>query len=391
MSGVAQDAKADQAASPADRLKAEAIGLAGALGERAIGSVRDRIQGAAGRLTDYVEDGAGPGLMAAVTGAKDLAKGKSPVRALLGAGMTAATHQVGALFGGGQGGGQGGGKVRDLKVTNIVETIDVGAPLRLTYDQWTQFADFPTFMKKVENVEQAEEATLNWKAQVFWSHRTWESTILEQAPDDKIIWRSKGAKGHVDGTVTFHELAPSLTRILLVLEYHPQGLFEHTGNIWRAQGRRARLELKHFRRHVMTEALLHPDEVEGWRGVIKDGEVVDEGDGTPADQDEFQSDEDQEDEDTGEGQEDEDTDEDQENGATAEAADDEDQWDEAGPGRGSDRRDRGRPARGDGQAVRRSQPRRQTPRGGRAPDRPGTEDRPQRVTRRAVSRGGARS
>jgi uncharacterized membrane protein len=259
VSTVAQDAKP---ASAADRLKAEAAGLAGALGDRAMSSVRGKMQGAAGRLTDYVDGGAGPGLMAAVTGAKDKAGGDAK-----------------------DGRGKGGnGKGRNLKVTNIVETIDVGAPLRVVYDQWTQFADFPSFMKKVENVEQADEATLNWKAQILWSHRTWEATILEQAPDEKIVWRSKGAKGHADGAVTFHELAPNLTRIILVLEYHPQGFFEHTGNIWRAQGRRARLELKHFRRHVMTQVLLHPDEVEGWRGVIRDGEVAEDGGEEPEEQ-----------------------------------------------------------------------------------------------------------
>ena len=172
-------------------------------------------------------------------------------------------------------GGKGGGG-RKIKVTNIVESIDVGAPVSLTYNQWTQWSDFPKFMKKVENVDQPkeEQAKTSWKAQVFWSHRVWEATIREQVPDDKIIWRSKGAKGYVDGAVTFHELAPSLTRILMVLEYHPQGLFERTGNIWRAQGRRARLELKHYRRHLMTEVLLNPDDIEGWRGTIHDGEVV---------------------------------------------------------------------------------------------------------------------
>ena len=54
------------------------------------------------------------------------------------------------------------------------------------------------------------------------------------------MWRSKGDKGHVDGAVTFHEIGPNLTRILIVLEYYPQGLFERIGNIWEAQGRRAR-------------------------------------------------------------------------------------------------------------------------------------------------------
>lgn len=41
--------------------------------------------------------------------------------------------------------------------------------------------------------------------------------------------------------------------------------------MWRAQGRRLRLDLKHFGRHV---TLAGDEEVEGWRGEIRDGEVV---------------------------------------------------------------------------------------------------------------------
>jgi hypothetical protein len=259
-------------AGPLDRLKAEASGLAGALAERAVSSATERLTGTTERLTEYAESGGGAGLTAALTGAKGLAEGKSPTRSLLGAGMSGLKEKVSGLFGGGKGGK--GGNAKKIKVTNIYETADVGVPVRVAYNQWTEFGEFPTFMKKVENVEQAEDAKLNWKAQIFWSHRTWEATIIEQQPEDKIVWRSKGEKGHVDGAVTFHELAPNLTRIVLILEYHPQGLFERTGNIWRAQGRRARLEFKHFVRHVMTQTILHPDEVEGWRGVISDGEVV---------------------------------------------------------------------------------------------------------------------
>jgi polyketide cyclase/dehydrase/lipid transport protein len=257
---------------PMGRIKSEVGGLAGALADRAVSAARDTVEGAVGRLTDYAEGSGGPGLVSALTGAKNLAEGKSPTRSLFGAGMAGLKEKVTGMFGGGGKGG-GGGK-KKLKMTNIVESVDVGVPIEVAYNQWTQFADFPTFMKKVENVEQAEDQKLNWKAQVFWSHRTWEATIVEQQPEDKIVWRSKGAKGHVDGAVTFHELAPSLTKIIVVLEYHPQGLFERTGNIWRAQGRRARLELKHFQRHIMTQTILNPEEVEGWRGVIEDREVV---------------------------------------------------------------------------------------------------------------------
>jgi uncharacterized membrane protein len=266
--------ESENRSGPMGRLKGEVGGLAGALSTRAVTSMLDKVEGTTGRLNKYVEGGAGPGLMAAVTGAKDLAEGKSPVRSMVGAGVAGVKEKVSGLF---RKGGKGGGS-KKLKLTNIVESVDVGVPVTLAYNQWTQYNDFPKFMKKVEsadkNENEDEEQKINWKAQVFWSHRTWEATVIEQVPDERIVWRSKGQKGHVDGAVTFHELGPNLTRILLVLEYHPQGMFEHTGNLWRAQGRRARLELKHFGRHMMTQGVLHPDEIEGWRGTIHDGEVA---------------------------------------------------------------------------------------------------------------------
>ena len=240
--------------------------------QRAMGSMTDHLGGATERLTDYAQGG-GSGLLSAVTGSDKLGM---PVKSILGAGLSSATGKVKESLGGVAGSllgskSKGGDKV---KVTNIIEQIDVGVPIELAYRQWTEFGEFAKFMKKVENVEQVSDEKMKWKAQVFWSHRTWESTITEQLPNERIVWRSTGDKGYVDGAVTFHELTPDLTRIILVLEYHPKGFFEKTGNIWRAQGRRVRLELKNFQRHVMTDSLLHPEDVEGWEGEIRDGEVV---------------------------------------------------------------------------------------------------------------------
>ena len=93
-----------------------------------------------------------------------------------------------------RGTGKGGGGGKRLKVTNIVEDIDVGLPRRLAYDVWTQFQDFPSFMKKVETAPKEEEEKLTWKAQVLWSHRQWQSTITEQLPDERIVWKSEGRK-----------------------------------------------------------------------------------------------------------------------------------------------------------------------------------------------------
>ncbi|SNT43361.1 Uncharacterized membrane protein [Actinomadura meyerae] len=266
---------------PVEQLKEAGRELLQALMVRTITGASGKIQDVTKRVTDATE-GADTGTKMAAAGAKKIAEGESPLKAGMSAGMTGAKEKVkNALpFGGGKGGkdgggqdGKGGGK-GGPKVVNILEEFDVGLPLRVAYNQWTQFADYPSITKKVESVEQESDEKINWRAQIFLSHRSWESTIIEQVPDERIVWKSKGAKGYVDGAVTFHELTPNMTRILLVAEYHPDGFFEKTANLWRAQGRRLRLDFKHIKRHMMTQALLRQDEIEGWRGEIRDGEVV---------------------------------------------------------------------------------------------------------------------
>jgi uncharacterized membrane protein len=248
-------------------LKTASQGLLKAAGDKALSTAEDGISGLTDRLEGVAEGE--PFKKAAVKGAEASSQGSSPV---MGAVKGLASGVKDKITGGGGSGGSGGGKA--TKSTNIIESIDVGVPIDVAYNAWTEFGEFPSFMKKVENVDAEEDNKLEWKAQIFWSHRRWEATILDQIPNERIVWRSKGEKGHVDGSVTFHELGPNLTRILVVLEYYPKGFMEKTGNIWRAQGRRARAELKHFRRHVMTRSILDADEIEGWRGVIEDGEVV---------------------------------------------------------------------------------------------------------------------
>jgi uncharacterized membrane protein len=263
-----------------DRLAQEAQGLGQAFADKGVSTLTDKVDG----ITDKLAGGASgsPATKAKAKAVKNMAKGDSKPKAAVKAGVggVADTVKEGAssvkdkisdAVGGG-GGNQNKGK--GLKVTNIVEELDLPVSREVAYQAWTQFEDFPGFMKKVENVEQKSDEEVEWKAQIFWSHRSWTAKIIDQVPNERIVWESSGEKGHVDGAVTFHELAPNLTRMLVVLEYHPQGFFEHTANLWRAQGRRVRLELKHFRRHVATTVLLHPDELDGWEGEIHDGKVT---------------------------------------------------------------------------------------------------------------------
>ncbi|MEF2529287.1 MULTISPECIES: SRPBCC family protein [Streptomyces] len=261
----ADRAPSGESPSPVNQLLDE---LTGYLSAQA-GQLADKAGEKLGDLTGQLEDVAKNGGTLADIGGRML-KGDSPLKAAVGGSLGGLKDKVKEVGGGLLGGGKGKGRKSGSKPTHITETVDVGLPLRTVYDHWTQFEKFSSFAKGVRSVSQGADTTSDWKVKVGPSTRSWKATVQEQVPDERIVWTSEGAKGTTRGCVSFHELAPSLTRIVLVVEYYPAGLFEKTGNIWRAQGRRLRLDLKHFVRYVT----LTDEEPEGWRGEIQDGEVV---------------------------------------------------------------------------------------------------------------------
>ncbi|MGW2089565.1 SRPBCC family protein [Streptomyces sp. NPDC001880] len=250
--------------SGADRLREEASNFLSAQVERLAEKAGDKLNDVTGQLTDVAESGSLPAI-----GSRIL-QGDSPLKAFVGEKAKGVKDKVAGKVKEAFGGGKGKRKSSGGKVMNIFEVLDVGVPLRVAYDYWTQYDQFSSFAKGVHDVSKSDEMSSDWKVKVGPSSRSFKATVQEQIPDDRIVWTSEGAKGTTRGAVSFHELAPRLTRIVLVVEYYPSGFFEKTGNLWRAQGRRMRLDFKHFQRYVT----LAQEEPEGWRGEIRDGEVV---------------------------------------------------------------------------------------------------------------------
>ena len=186
-------------------------------------------------------------------------------------------QDAGSLFdglGGGdekQGGaGDGTGKGRRMP---IQQSVDVAAPLEVVYDQFTQFEDFPKFMHRVERVEQRDDDCVVFHGKIWGIRRMWQAEIVEQRPDERIVWRTVGGVTHV-GVVTFHELSERLTRVELNLDIDPEGVMEKIARGARFAKRAARADLKRFKAFVE----MHDEETGAWRGAIEDGEVVDEED-----------------------------------------------------------------------------------------------------------------
>src|SRR5262245_18515270 len=122
-------------------------------------------------------------------------------------------------------------------MAHIEHSIDVDVPVRTAYNQWTQFEEFPRFMEGVREVRQLDDKRLFWRATVGGHDKEWHADITEQVPDHRIAWGSTtGARNA--GVVTFQPLGDARTRVMLQLDYDPEGMVENVGDAVGAISRR---------------------------------------------------------------------------------------------------------------------------------------------------------
>ena len=148
-------------------------------------------------------------------------------------------------------------------MSTIEKSIDVEVPVRTAYNQWTQFESFPRFMEGVESVRQVDDTHLHWKASVGGKTLEWDAEISEQIPDKRIAWHSlQGARNA--GVVTFHRLADDRTRVMLQLDYDPQGFVENVGDFLGLMSGRTEGDLERFKDFIEERGV----ETGAWRGKV---------------------------------------------------------------------------------------------------------------------------
>ena len=148
----------------------------------------------------------------------------------------------------------------------IEESIEVSVPVSVSYNQWTQFEDFPLFMEGVEHVEQIDDTRLHWIAKVGGKTNEWDAKILEQHPDKQISWISEDGK-KTRGTVAFEPIGEDKTRITLSMSYQAEGLTETLGSAVGLDQRRVRGDLERFKELIESRGA----ESGAWRGEVSAG------------------------------------------------------------------------------------------------------------------------
>jgi uncharacterized membrane protein len=149
-------------------------------------------------------------------------------------------------------------------MAKIEKSIDVDVPLQTVYNQWTQFEEFPRFMEGVQEVRQLDDKRLRWRAKVGGKEKEWEAEITEQVPDERIAWRSRAGASNA-GVVTFHRLADTRTRVMLQIEYDPEGVTENVADAVGVVTRRVTGDLQRFKEFVESRGR----ETGAWRGEVK--------------------------------------------------------------------------------------------------------------------------
>lgn len=148
--------------------------------------------------------------------------------------------------------------------TTIEQSIDIDVPVSVAYNQWTQFEEFPRFMDGIERVEQKTDTRLHWVAEIGGTKREWDAEITEQHPDHRVAWKAIDQDGP-DGVVTFHKINDARTRVMVQMEYEPDGLKETVGSAVGADDRRVKSDLESFKTLIESSGR----ESGGWRGEVE--------------------------------------------------------------------------------------------------------------------------
>jgi uncharacterized membrane protein len=149
---------------------------------------------------------------------------------------------------------------------NIEQSIEVDVPVRTAYDQWTQFEEFPQFMEGVEEVRQIDDTHTHWRTKVAGREKEFDAEITEQTPDQRIAWTSEAGAEHA-GVVTFHRIDESKTRVMLQLDYEPDGIAEKAGDALGLVERRVTGDLERFKKLIESRGA--GGESGAWRGEVK--------------------------------------------------------------------------------------------------------------------------
>jgi len=109
---------------------------------------------------------------------------------------------------------------------HVKQAVTIKRPRSEVYEFWHNFANLPRFMAHLESVEVIDDRRSHWKARApAGSAVEWDAEIVEERPNELIVWRSLPEAGVPNsGSVQFRDAPGNRgTEVLVELRYQPPG------------------------------------------------------------------------------------------------------------------------------------------------------------------------
>jgi len=111
----------------------------------------------------------------------------------------------------------------DAHLIELDKTIHIDAPIEHVYSFWTNYGNFPRFMRHVKQVHDRGDGRSHWVAQGPGGVRvSWDAEITRNIPNQLLAWRSvPGSQIETEGQVRFDANGDGGTRVTIRLSYRP--------------------------------------------------------------------------------------------------------------------------------------------------------------------------
>jgi uncharacterized membrane protein len=111
-------------------------------------------------------------------------------------------------------------------MAEVTRSTIVKSDVDTAYRVWSNFENFPMFMKYIKSVSKSGNGRSHWEVSgPLGKTVDWEAELTRLEPNKMIAWSTKDNKGDVttSGEVTFTSLAMNETQVTVIFHYEPKG------------------------------------------------------------------------------------------------------------------------------------------------------------------------
>ncbi|MGG7452287.1 SRPBCC family protein [Plantibacter auratus] len=135
-------------------------------------------------------------------------------------------------------------------VSTVQHSIIVDLPIAAVYKQWVDFESYPEFLPAVREVKLTGEVYSRWTVAISKLSRQFLVEILEQLPEERLVWRTIEGDVWFSGDATFDAIDKQQTRVDVTVHWKPVSAVERTAAALGLAGRVVRGALEAFKTHI---------------------------------------------------------------------------------------------------------------------------------------------